>query len=724
VNVTCASFVRWAPPAVCDPPLADGTLCPDRLSSTPFKAMNNSSPGLPMPSDQNRTSSSGAGGGGQRPPAVSRVETRAVRSAAPPAPSPAPTMVTSGWPQLEPTPHLRRNAQPFQEPAPAVPDFASNSRQSPMSPGQMKAGGVSEQWGGAGITNGYADRKYDSFPASQSSDLDDIIQEIARNDQILELQSRLSSGEIEHEKQIKEFQRNQTVLEGMIKNLRLEVESERKKVTDLEKQLGTMGSNSIPLAESYEAKMRELNAQMVSERQRLESDHRTIRDDRDKAIRERDAALDKMNMFENDVRARLQALQAELERERLRRQELEQKNDTTVLRQVQTEKDLLERQNEDLTRQLIELKMLMRAESQQIVQPSAPAASQTIPSPNMRPRVATRAAAPGPRAPEEIPGLQMEAAEDELTSPERRQNDDVELHQSPSNAQFRKMRAQVNPAPVQSKGSPELAPSRSHADASMPDMSPQPQLISQQPETRYQEPSLVKPVAAAEAHRTAPLVPKLNLPRATTPTSKNASGIKAGIGMSFHPDPASGRFIITDVHPNGPAGQAVAQGSLVIGDALIAVNGASVQGMTVAQIVEDIVGPEGTPVLLTIARSYHGEISNQTVTLSLTRARPGGKAPIHSESNNQHSALETGSAHGRSGRRSRSSSPKIRGISNSPKISPVQRNSPKLSPVQSPQDQIVLPPGWVVEVDPSSGRTYYVNHTLKTFSWAQPGRGR
>jgi len=168
-----------------------------------------------------------------------------------------------------------------------------------------------------------------------------------------------------------------------------------------------------------------------------------------------------------------------------------------------------------------------------------------------------------------------------------------------------------------------------------------------------------------------------------------------------------------------------------------------VQGMTVAQIVEDIVGPEGTPVLLTIARSLHGEISNQTVTLSLTRSRPGGKAPIHSDSNNQHTATESGGAQGRSssaasgGRRSRSSSPHFRGISNSPKISPIQRSSPKMSPVQSQQaaragspsilaaprdDQIVLPPGWVVEVDPSTGRTYYVNHTLKTFSWARPGQ--
>jgi hypothetical protein len=31
-----------------------------------------------------------------------------------------------------------------------------------------------------------------------------------------------------------------------------------------------------------------------------------------------------------------------------------------------------------------------------------------------------------------------------------------------------------------------------------------------------------------------------------------------------------------------------------------------------------------------------------------------------------------------------------------------------------------LPPGWVQELDPSSGRAYYVNHSQKKFSWAAP----
>jgi len=175
--------------------------------------------------------------------------------------------------------------------------------------------------------------------------------------------------------------------------------------------------------------------------------------------------------------------------------------------------------------------------------------------------------------------------------------------------------------------------------------------------------------------------------------------------MSFHPDNSSGRFIITDVHPHGPAGQAVAQGSLAIGDALLAVNGSSIQGKTVSEIVEDILGPEGTSVLLSIARSYHGEVSNQTVTLSLIRARPGERAPSQNDTVSTCSPSPP-----------RAPTP-ISGRSNGRSKS----NSPKPSPARSiPNDSVILPPGWVTEVDPSSGRTYYVNHSLKTFSWARP----
>jgi len=698
----CTCCLVACPRAVFADLTQDMDVCTDRLSSTPFKPIlllnsNSSNP----PPDKNHISSS---------PSAQRAEKcHAIRSAAPPI---ANSAFSSGWPQLEPTPKLRRNSNnttPGQENKLNV-DFDGKPH-SPPSPGQLRAGVVAEPWAGAGNRNsvftGGSDKEYDSFPASQSSDLDDLIQEIARTDQILELQSRLSTGEIEHEQQIKEFQRNKAALEGMVKTLRSDVDSARKKANDLEKRLdwqGSPGQNSA-LAKSYEARMLDLQAHIGSERQRFESEKNEVRQNRDKVITERDAALTKMSAFEKDVQARLQELQAQLEHERVRRQELEQQIvDTKILQQVQTEKELLERQNEDLTRQLIELKMLLRAESRVNLE--------LTPSPQQahceaRKSNTTRAAAPALRPPPQdatplhdfqIPGLQMQG---EIESEPARQSEDIEMHQRPSSAHLKNMRPNTNLVRIPRTRPSSPVPPQKKTELTQPYGSPQPQLISQQPQARYQVPIPAMPRAQAHEqspHRTTPVIPKLNLPKAAPSTPKNTTGIRAGIGMSFHPDAVSGRFIITDVHPNGPAGQAVAQESLVIGDALLAVNGSSVQGMTVPQIVEDILGPEGTAVLLTIARSFQGKISNQTVTLSLIRARPGER-PVQNDSNNAYSPSDTGSTRARS----KSSSPH-----------PVPA-APKLE-----QDKIVLPTGWVVEMDPSSGRTYYVNHTLKTFSWARP----
>ena len=522
-------------------------------------------------------------------------------------------------------------------------------------------------------------------------------------------------------KQIKDFQRNQAVLEGMVKSLRSEMETARKRSSELERQLGSKDSAKHASANIHEAKVREMQSKLHEERKKSDSQIRGMREDREKVIRERDAALNRMSVFEKDVRVHLQQLQGELERERARRQQLEQKYvDATVLRQVQTEKELLERQNEDLTRQLIELKMLLRTESQhgtgsaqlqmqvhsQIDKPVAtrgfnPARQPTqdiLPADDMQIR--------------EIPGLQMDSVGDLDSSRMDSKSEDVELHQSPSSAGLNNLKVQDDLTNIPSIGSPKST-MQGRSDAEKPFMSPQPQLISQQPvQPRYQLPDLASS-AAKESQRETPIIPKLNLPRPTVPSHQKSSGVRAGIGMSFHPDPSSGRFIISDVHPNGPAGQAVAQGSLIIGDALLAVNGSNIKGKTVPDIIEEILGPEGTSVLLTIARSYHGEMSNQTVTLSLIRARPGERVKSQNDSRSTCSPSPPRAptpTSGRSNGHSKSSSPKP-----SPKTSPgAGRVSPKST------GSVVLPAGWVVEVDPSSGRTYYVNHTLKTFSWARP----
>ena len=155
----------------------------------------------------------------------------------------------------------------------------------------------------------------------------------------------------------------------------------------------------------------------------------------------------------------------------------------------------------------------------------------------------------------------MDSAGDLDSSRTDPKSEDVELHQSPSTAPLNKLQSQTNAgqANIPTIGTPK---SQEHWDAEKPVLSPQPQLISQQPiQSRYQLPALCSP--AARDSRTTPVIPKLNLPRAPVQKSpKNVSGVRAGIGMSFHPDNSSGRFIITDVRPHGPAGQAVAQGSL------------------------------------------------------------------------------------------------------------------------------------------------------------------
>lgn len=171
----------------------------DRLSSTPFRPKNNTSSHAPPDMGQVNGAES-RNSVSQRHASVARPEGRSVtRSALDPMVSSEQYAYSSGWPQLEQiTPH-RRNVQQQQDKLSSQLDVASN-RHSPISPGRIRSGSTPDVLGHAYATG--SDRKYDSYSASQTSDLDEIIQEIARNDQILELQQKLSSGEIEHEKQV------------------------------------------------------------------------------------------------------------------------------------------------------------------------------------------------------------------------------------------------------------------------------------------------------------------------------------------------------------------------------------------------------------------------------------------------------------------------------------------------------------------------------------------
>ena len=529
----------------------------------------------------------------QKSPNIVKAETRSATRSSPLRAQPHSEV---GWPQFEQTPQVSRSVRRALHDTPPPAQITSIHRAQTntlIASSQIRGSNTPDPWFVGNKYGHTGSGKFDCIdsypdPGSPSSEIDDLINEIARKDHIVELQSRLSAGEIEHEKKIKEFQRNQTVLDEIVKSLRAEAVSERKRANDLERQLNsTLNFKGSPNIEAYEARIRDLQ----TKNERLENEQRSIREGREKLIVERDNALNRMSAFDKDARNRLQELQRELDRERVWRQELQQKQvDANVLRQLQTEKELLERQNEDLTRQLIELKMLLRSKSQ-----NSPQQVQQ----EIRKNVATRAAAPAPSArpqspsPEKIPGLQMEIQDE--------QSDDVEVHQIPSISSLSEHLLQTNLKP---QANPVTAQGNGSGSAYKPkDLSPQAKMISQQP----QPPKMIsQPPDLREAtpqRSQTPIIPKLNLSRTSTPTPKSTTGVQAGIGMSFHPDPVSGKFIVTDVHPSGPAGQAVAQGSLAIGDALLAVNSTNLHGKTVAEIVEEILGPEGTPVMLTIGRN-------------------------------------------------------------------------------------------------------------------------
>ncbi|KAJ1482133.1 hypothetical protein T484DRAFT_1804937 [Baffinella frigidus] len=108
--------------------------------------------------------------------------------------------------------------------------------------------------------------------------------------------------------------------------------------------------------------------------------------------------------------------------------------------------------------------------------------------------------------------------------------------------------------------------------------------------------------SAARGAAAAPSTPGAAASNAAASTANGANGVpavRAGVGLSFHLDNASRRYIITDVHPNGPAGRAVVAGLLQIGDTLLAVDGRSVEGRTLRDIIDDILGANTHTNMLT-----------------------------------------------------------------------------------------------------------------------------
>jgi hypothetical protein len=192
--------------------------------------------------------------------------------------------------------------------------------------------------------------------------------------------------------------------------------------------------------------------------------------------------------------------------------------------------------------------------------------------------------------------------------------------------------------------------------------------------------------------------------------------------MSFLLDPGTRSYVIKEVHPLGSAGQAAANGDLLVGDLLLAVNGVSSEGRPIADIIDMIAGPEGSEVQITLRRTVHRE--DYQITLTLLRNRPLSVAgpdpaavraaqaqPVYMME--QRPAALSMAVHSGPASAAHARSP--------PAPRPLERERMGGVVQSHAKGERPLPPGWAQELDPSSGRIYFVNHNLKTFCWNRPG---
>lgn len=175
-----------------------------------------------------------------------------------------------------------------------------------------------------GVNGAYAGQygsatKPRSAPYAQAGggggDLDDLIQEISRNDMIIELQSKLNAAELEHDRRIKDMQRNQAGLEELVRSMRVELENARDQNKVLQQQIHrrleetSLVESRLSAMKGHEEHIRDLQAQVAKERVQRQAAERRI-------TAERDSSQQKTQSFESDLRAQIRSLEAELEAER------------------------------------------------------------------------------------------------------------------------------------------------------------------------------------------------------------------------------------------------------------------------------------------------------------------------------------------------------------------------------------------------------------------------
>uniref|UniRef100_A0A6U6E8H9 WW domain-containing protein n=1 Tax=Guillardia theta TaxID=55529 RepID=A0A6U6E8H9_GUITH len=514
-----------------------------------------------------------------------------------------------------------------------------------------------------------SDIPYQSSNSSHERDQNLILND---GDSLHDVHTRLVECNRKREKEAKAFRDRKYILEELVKSLRAEIEDYRNKINELQFELNSQKkqhTNDSVLVNAYEQKINEMQVLFHEERNQLMEQYNLAVQERDDMKMERDSLIQKNELVESKHRIDLEKIRLSLEDERRKRidQEGEFKalvEENRELKEAFVKTESMRKENERLTHQIIELKMLVDSDDRAHVGKRATGAHESQGSSESR--IADLQIL-------EHEGIHHEVGSSGTASPQAKGS---EQHDSNGKVEWKVQ----NSSPIYVSNNE----SQQHGG-----------LIKALPIENDAILGKKFPVH----------IPKLKLPvnendsKTLQPRASNSS--TAGIGMSFHTDPASNRYIITDIHPAGPAGKALEDGLMMIGDTLIAVNGKNVQFQTPKQIVEEIKGPEGTNVTLKLSRSDSFGSPQKTFEIQLVRAKLHGgsnAAPAHDDK----ASATTESPH----------------LDHAGDSSPGLKSSPAGS--SGSNESLTLPEGWQKEVDHDTGKVFYVNHALRSFCWANP----
>eukprot|EP00960_Hanusia_phi_P067050 766535-Hanusia_phi.AAC.1 len=525
------------------------------------------------------------------------------------------------------------------------------------------------------LSNFSFERKLPSFrsdlpmPSSNSFHERDHNQMVPDGDSLHDVQSKLVECNRKREKEAKAFRDRKYILEELVKSLRAEIEDYRNKINELQIELNSQKKQSNDdsvLVGAYEQKINEIQVSFLQERNQLLEQYNFVVQERDDLKMEKDSLIQKNDLLESKHRLDLEKILLALEEEKQIRIDLEGQlkealEENRRFKESFAKTENIRKENEKLTHQIIELKMLIDSD-------------------------------------EKVHHGRMAKDVDENNVSDS-SIADLQVLEHDHEAAKRPQSA----SPSSAIKSNEPSDSNGKVEWKVENSSP----IYVSTNESQQHGGLIKALPiendAILGKKFSVHIPKLKLPvnehDSKKPQTKMATSSSAGIGMSFHTDPSSNRYIITDIHPAGPAGKALESGLMMIGDTLIAVNGKNVQFQTPKQIVEEIKGPEGTTVTLKLSRSDSFGSPQRTFEIQLVRAKLyGGTNQAQANDKMSSSAKEDGR------------------LDNLGHPSPVLNSSPAGS--SGSNESLNLPDGWQKEVDHDTGKVFYVNHALRSFCWA------